>query len=84
MYVLYKRKFWAKDGERDTPLRDIVLRGAIGLMRTTDYSLVLKLHSPSRHVLVYHDSELTLLEDPFWTEDRLLLFEDIPYKFKSP
>lgn len=84
MYVLHKKIFWAKDGERDTPLRDIVLKGAIGLIRTTDYSLVLKLDSPFRFVLVYHGGELTLMRDPFWTEDRLLLFEDIPYKFKSP
>lgn len=84
MYVLHKKIFWTRDGERDSPLRDIVLQGVIGLIRSADYSLALKLDSPSRNVLIYHDNELTLLEDPFWTEDRLLLFEDIPYKFKSP
>ena len=84
MYVLHKKIFWAKDGERDTPLRDIVLQGAIGLIRATGYSLALKLDSPSRNVMVYHAGELTLLEDPFWTEDRLLLFDDIPYRFMSP
>ena len=83
MIISYKKKFWARDSERDTHLRDIVLQGVIGLVRTMDYGLALKLDSPSRHVLVYHDGDLTLLQDPFWTEDRLLLFEDIPYKFKD-
>lgn len=83
MYVLHKKIYWVKDGERDSPLRDILLQGAVGLIRTSDYSLVLKLDSPSRFVLVYHDGELTLLEDPFWTEGRLRLLLDIPYIYRS-
>ena len=83
MYVLYKKKFWRKDGERDTPLRDVILHGTMGLIRRMDYSLVLKLDSPSRIVLAYHDSELSLFEDIFWSDDRLLLFKDIPYRFKN-
>ena len=66
------------------PLRDVILKGAIGLVSTTEDSIVLFLTNPERDVLIRHAGELTLLEDPFWTEDRLLLFEDIPYRFKSP
>ena len=65
-------------------LREGILNGVVGLIKSTDYSVVLEFEYPARDMLIYHAGELTLLEDPFWTEDRLLLFEDIPYKFKSP
>ena len=65
-------------------LREIILKGVIGLIKTTHYSVALEFEYPARDMLIYHAGELTLLEDPFWTEDRLLLFEGIPYKFKSP
>lgn len=65
-------------------LREIILKGVIGLIKTTDYSVALEFEYPARDMLIYHADELTLLGDPFWTEDRLVLFEDIPYKFKSP
>ncbi len=88
MPVFYSKKeqFWVKNnGEWDLPaLRNVILEAVVRLIKSRDYSLVLELDNSERHVLIYHDGELTLLEDPFWTEDRLLLFEDIPYKFKSP
>ena len=79
-------EFWVKNnGEWDLPaLRNVIFKAVIGLIKTTEYSMVLKLDNPTRNVLIYHADQLALLEDPFWTEDRLLLFEDIPYKFKSP
>jgi len=87
MPVFYSRSeaVWIKNnGEWDIPpLRDVILKGVVGLITTTDDSLALFLDNPERDVLIRHAGELTLLEDPFWTEDRLLLFEDIPYKFKS-
>ena len=88
MPIFYSRNeaIWIKNnGEWDIPpLRDVILKGVVGLIATTDDSLALFLDNPERDVLIRHDGELSLLEDPFWTEDRLLLFGDIPYKFKSP
>ncbi|MCY4537966.1 MAG: hypothetical protein OXE52_07015 [Chloroflexi bacterium] len=77
-------EIWIKNnGEWDLPpLRDVILKGVIGLLKRTDYSLVLKLDNSTRHVLFRHADQLTLLEDPFWTEERLRLFKDIPYTFK--
>ena len=79
-------EIWIKvNGESDIPpLRDVILKGVIGLITTSDDSIALFLDNPERDVLIRHDGELSLLKDPFWTEDRLLLFEGIPYKFKSP
>ena len=88
MPIFYSRSeaVWIKNnGEWDIPpLRDVILRGVVGLITTTDDSLALFLDNPERDVLIRHAGEPTLLEDPFWTEDRLLLFGGIPYKFKSP
>ena len=88
MPIFYSRSeaVWIKhNGEWDIPpLRDVILNGVVGLITTTDDSIALFLDNPERDVLIRHDGELTLLEDPFWTEDRLRLFEDFPYKFKSP
>lgn len=88
MPIFYSRSeaVWVmNNGEWDLPpLRDVILQGVIGLISTTDDSIALFLDNPERDVLIRHAGELTLLEDPFWTEERLLLFEDIPYKFKSP
>lgn len=88
MPVFYSKneEFWVmNNGEWDLPpLRKVILEAVIGLIKSSSYSLVLKLDNPTRNVLIRHADELTLLEDPFWTEDRLLLFEGIPYKFKSP
>ena len=67
-------------------LRNDVLKGVVGLIKTVNCSLSVNFEDPSRYVLNYHAGVLTLLEDPYWkcwTEDRLHLFEDIPYKFKS-
>ena len=81
--VFYSRSeaVWIKvNGEWDIPpLRDVILQGVIGLITTSDDSIVLFLDNPEREVLIRHAGELSLLEDPFWTEDRLLLFENIPY-----
>lgn len=88
MPIFYSKSeaVWMKvNGEWDIPpLRDVILKGVIGLISTTDDSIALFLDNPERDVLIRHDSELSLFEDPFWTEDRLLMFKDIPYKFKSP
>ena len=88
MPIFYSRSeaVWIKNnGQWDIPpLRDVILKGVIGLISTTGDSIALFLDNPERDVLIRHDGELSLLEDPFWTEDRLFLFEDIPYKFKSP
>ncbi|MCY3780621.1 MAG: hypothetical protein OXG78_09960 [Chloroflexi bacterium] len=87
MPIFYSRSeaIWIKNnGEWDIPpLRDVILKGVVGLIATSDDSIALFLDNPERDVLIRHDGELTLLEDPFWTEDRLLLFEEIPYKFRS-
>ncbi len=71
---------WIKNnGQWDIPpLRDVILKGVIGFLKTTDDSIALFLDNPERDVLIRHGGELKLLEDPFWTEDRLLLFKDIP------
>ena len=88
MPIFYSKneQYWVKNnGEWDLPqLRNVILKAVVGLIKSSDYSLVLKLDNSDRHVLIRHAGELTLLEDPFWAEDRLLLFGDIPYKFKSP
>lgn len=66
-------------------LRNDVLRGVAGLIKTTNYSVSVNFEDPSRYVLNYHGGALTLVEDPHWkcwTEERLRLFADIPYKFK--
>ncbi len=77
---------WIKvNGEWDIPpLRDVILKGVVGFLKTTDDSIALFLDNPERDILIRQAGELLLLEDPFWTEDRLLVFGDIPYKFKSP
>ena len=65
-------------------LRNEVLRGAAGLIETINCSLAVSFQDTD--VLNYHADTLMLLENPrlkYWTEDRLLLFGDIPYKFKS-
>ena len=88
MPIFYSKSeaVWIKDngGWDIPPLRDVILKGVVGLISTTEDSIVLFLANPERDVLIRHAAQLALLEDPFWTEDRLLLFEDIPYKFKSP
>ena len=73
-----------KNGAYFVPARDMTLKGVVGLLRTTDYSLVLEFSHPKRDVLMVHAGELTLYEDSCWTEDRLRLFEGIPYKFCAP
>ncbi len=73
------------NGQRDIPqLRDVILRGVVGTLKAIEDSLVLRLDNPERHVLIRHAGKLTLIEDRFWTEDRLRLFQDIPYEFKTP
>ncbi len=62
------------------PLRNPVLKAVLGLIKSTDYSLILRLDEREREVLIRHDGKLTLLDDPFWTEDRLRSFADIPYE----
>ena len=83
MPIFYSKseEIWTKvNGEWDIPpLRDVILQGVIGLITTSDDSIVLFLDNPEREVLIRHAGELSLLEDPFWTEDRLLLFANIPY-----
>jgi len=66
------------------PARDDMLKGVAGLIKTTDYSLVVEFSDPKRDVLMYHAGELTLFEDSCWTEERLDLFDGIPYKFSTP
>ena len=87
MPVFYSKReqFWIRhNSEWDLPpLRNVILEAVVGLIKSSDYSLVLELDNPDRHVLVFHDGNLTLLEDPFWTEDRLLLFEGLPYMLKD-
>jgi len=88
MPVFYSKceEVWIKhNGGWDIPpLRGVILNGVVGLITTTDDSIALFLDNPERDVLIRHDGELSLLKDPFWTENRLLLFEDIPYTLKSP
>ena len=63
-------------------LRNEVLRGAAGLIKTINCSLAVSF--TDMYVLSYHDGELMIMENPhfkFWTEERLRLFADIPYKF---
>ncbi len=62
------------------PLRNVVLKAVVGLLKSTDYSLILELDEPEREVLIRHDSKLTLLDDSFWTEERLRSFAGIPYE----
>ena len=64
-------------------LRNEVLRGAAGLIETINCSLAVSFQDTD--VLNYHADRLMLLENPhfnYWTEARLRLFADIPYKFK--
>ena len=83
MPIFYSKseEIWVKNnGEWDLPpLRDVILKGVVGLIATSEDSIALFLDNPERDVLIRHDGELTLLQDPFWTKDRLLLFKDIPY-----
>ncbi len=76
---------WVKhNGEWDIPpLRNVILKGLLGLIKATDYSIVFHLDNPRREVLIRDAGELRLLEDPFWTEERLLLFADISHTFTS-
>ncbi len=76
---------WVKhNGEWDIPpLRNVILKGLLGLIKATDYSIVFFLDNPERDVLIRDAGELRLLEDPFWTEERLLLFADISYKLSN-
>ncbi|MYD09852.1 MAG: hypothetical protein F4X02_07380 [Chloroflexi bacterium] len=63
-------------------LRNDVLRGVAGLIKTINCSLAVSF--TDMYVLSYHDGELMIMENPhfkFWTEERLRLFADIPYKF---
>ena len=87
MPVFYSRSEanWVKNnGEWDIPpLRDVILTGVVGLVKTTDDSIALFLDNPERDVLIRHDGELSLLQDPFWTENRLPLLRGVPYRFKS-
>ena len=87
MPIFYSKSdaIWVENnGEWDIPpLRDAILKGVVGLIKKTDDSMVFRLDNPEREVLIRHAGELTLLEDPFWTEDRLLLFEDIPYNIEE-
>ena len=87
MPIFYSKSkaVWVKNnGNWDLPLlRDVILKGVIGLIKTTNYSIALAFDNPRRDVLIYHAGELTLLEDPCWTEERLLLFKDIPYTFRN-
>ena len=65
--------------------RNDILRGAAGLIKTVNCSLAVSFED--MYVLSYHEGVLMLMENPhlkYWTEDRLLLFAGIPYKFKSP
>ncbi|MCY3780847.1 MAG: hypothetical protein OXG78_11105 [Chloroflexi bacterium] len=71
-------------GAYDVSIRDDTLRAVAGLIKTTDYSLVLEFSDPKRDVLMYHAGELTLYEDSCWTEERLRLFDGIPYKISAP
>ena len=88
MTIFYSRSeaVWIKNnGEWDIPpLRDVILNGVVGLITTTDDSIALFLDNPERDVLIRHNGELSPLMDPFWTEERLLLFEDTPYTLKNP
>ena len=64
-------------------LRNEVLRGVAGLIKTLNCSLALTYQDP--YVLKYHADTLMLMENPhlkYWTEARLRSFADIPYKFK--
>lgn len=67
-------------------LRDDVLTGVVGLIKTTTCSVSVNFEDPSRYVLNYHAGILILMEDPHWkcwTKERLRLFADIPYKLKG-
>ena len=64
-------------------LRNEVLRGAAGLIKTINCSLAVSF--ADMYVLSYHEGELMIIQNPhfkYWTEERLRLFADIPYKFK--
>jgi len=84
MPIFYSRSAqnWVKyNGGYDIPpLRNIVLKAVIEVIKSTDYSLILKLDEPEREVLIRHDGKLTLLDDFFWSEERLCSFADIPYE----
>ena len=88
MSIYYSRSeaVWIKNnGEWDIPpLRNVILKGVVGFLKTTDDSIVLKFDNPERDVLIRHNGELSLLIDPFWTEERLLLFADTPFTLKNP
>ena len=88
MPIFYGKReaIWVKvnGGSNFPPLRGDILQGVIDLITTTDDSLALFLDNPERDVLIRHAGELTLLEDPFWTEDRQLQFKDMPYFLKRP
>ena len=73
-----------RNGAYNVPARDVTLKGVAGLIKTTDYSFVVEFSDPTRDVLIYHDGELTLFQDSCWTEERLRLFDGIPYKFGAP
>lgn len=84
MPIFYSRKAqdWIQvNGGWDMPvLRNVVLQAVLEMIKSTDYSLVLELDEPEREVLIRHDGKLTLLDDHFWTEERLRSFADIPYE----
>ena len=69
MPIFYSRSeaVWIKNnGEWDIPLlRDVILKGVVGFLKTTDDSIVLFLDNPERDVLIRHDGELSLLKDPW-------------------
>ena len=73
-----------RNGAYFVPARDMTLKGVAGFIKTTEYSLLVEFSDPKRDVLMYHAGELTLYEDSCWTEERLALFEGIPYKFSAP
>ena len=65
-------------------LRNEVLRGAAGLIKTIYCSLAVSFQDT--YVLNYHDGILILEEYPHfkcWSQERLRLFADIPYKLKG-
>lgn len=62
------------------PLGNVILKAVLGLLKSTDYSLILELDEPEREALIRHEGKLTLLDDFFWTQERLRSFADIPYE----
>ena len=67
MPIFYSKseEFWVRNnGEWDLPsLRNVILEAVVELIKSSDYSLVLELDNPDRHVLIYHAGEFTLLRD---------------------